>query len=247
MDGKTVHEELQTGKAKITWAVWQFQDDDKLVALQQTGDIAAFIDNLTDEDPYKLVEQPPIAGLKQYLVLGRDVKLPFMEDGITEKHKTDLMASGMLREQLEVYKIQFPWTRTFIDEALARADREDCTSCEEKKILRRVVQMVKDAEEEKDKPLEGQLAAEEITSARPPCSDCTRKHIAQAIVLINEAHQGYPAHRWLAIGHLAEAADESIGKWPAVARVLREERLKLMDDPFYIPDLMQFLEMEYAD
>lgn len=244
MDGKTVQEELTTGKARITWAVWQFADNEKLLEVQKTGDVGAFVDSLTDEDPFKIVEQPAIGGVKQYLVLAGDATLPFMEDGLLEQHKNDLMASHMLREQLEIYKQQFPWTRNFIDDALKRANASDCTACEEKKILRRVAQMVKEAGEVP--PVE-ETPPQETTSARPPCADCTRKHIAQAIVLINESHQGYPAHRWLAVGHLAEAADESMGKWPDVARELREERLKLMDDMMYIPDLMRFLEMEYVD
>jgi hypothetical protein len=247
MDGKTIQEELNTGKAKITWAVFPFLNDPKLIKVQKDADIADFVDNLTDEDPYKLVEQPRIAGIKQYLVLARDMQLPFMEEGLQEQHKEDLMASGLLRSQLEVYKKEFPWTREFIDDALKRADAADCTSCEEKKILRRVVELAKQAGElptVEEPPTED---PEETTSARPPCADCTRKHISQAIVLINESHQGYPAHRWLAVGHLAEASDESMGKWPSVARKLREERIKLMEDPMYIPDLMQFLEMDYDD
>ncbi len=248
MDGKTILEELQTKKATITWAVWQFKDDEKLIEVQKTGDIAGFIDSLNDEDPYIITEQPAIDGVKQYLVLDRNVELPFMEDGVLKKHKDDLMTSGMLREQLEVYKKQFPGTRTFIEEALRRADAAECTACEEKKILQRVAQMAKEAGELPPVELETPVtSSEEVTSARPPCADCTRKHVAQAIVLINESHQGYPAHRWLAVGHLAEAADESMGKWPEVARKLREERLKLMSDMMYIPDLMPFLEMDYED
>ena len=43
---------------------------------------------------------------------------------------------------------------------------------------------------------------------RPGCYNCPRKHLAQAQILMTEAEQGYPTHRWLAIGHMAEASDE---------------------------------------
>jgi len=80
---------------------------------------------------------------------------------------------------------------------------------------------------------------------RYPCIDCARKHIAQAIVLLNETFQGYPDHRWLAIGHLAEAADELIADkdFEPVAVHLRQERLRLQEDFEYRPLLMPYIEM----
>jgi len=83
---------------------------------------------------------------------------------------------------------------------------------------------------------------------RDACFDCVRKHIAQAIVLTNEAQLGYPTHRWLAIGHLAEAEAESILVEPNFADRLRRMRLQLMDGKNDPALLMQFLEeaMGYA-
>lgn len=43
---------------------------------------------------------------------------------------------------------------------------------------------------------------------RPACPYCALKHLAQATILWSEANQGYSTHKWLALGHLAEAADE---------------------------------------
>lgn len=68
---------------------------------------------------------------------------------------------------------------------------------------------------------------------RPSCPDCARKHLAQAQVLLQEAQQGYPDHRWLAIGHLGEAADEIIQALPQVAASIREHRKRLETDPAY--------------
>lgn len=44
---------------------------------------------------------------------------------------------------------------------------------------------------------------------RKPCIDCVEKHIAQAYILAQESEMGYPEHRVLLCGHLAEAIDEA--------------------------------------
>lgn len=43
---------------------------------------------------------------------------------------------------------------------------------------------------------------------RATCKDCTVKHLSQALVLLQEAQNGYPMHEVYAIGHLAEAEAE---------------------------------------
>lgn len=40
------------------------------------------------------------------------------------------------------------------------------------------------------------------------CDECVAKHIGAAIVCASEAENGYPTHRYLVIGHLAEAERE---------------------------------------
>ena len=74
-----------------------------------------------------------------------------------------------------------------------------------------------------------------MNAPRKPCPDCVRKHLAQACVLCQEALQGYPAHRWLAIGYLAEAEAEIEGMSPAMAERFRDERKALESDPGYQP------------
>jgi len=59
------------------------------------------------------------------------------------------------------------------------------------------------------------------------CAKCSSKHIAQAIVLLNESKLGYPIHKWLAIGHLAEAEAEIESKYPKFAQKIREVRLEV--------------------
>lgn len=60
---------------------------------------------------------------------------------------------------------------------------------------------------------------------RPPCYDCVRKHLAQALVLMCETEKGYPTHGWLAVGHMAEAEDESLRLDKNLTEVIRTERL----------------------
>ena len=72
--------------------------------------------------------------------------------------------------------------------------------------------------------------------ARGSCLDCVRKHIAQAMILSDEAALGYPFHRWYAAGHLAEAESESRAKYPELAQAIRAGRLQLMSATGTEPD-----------
>lgn len=67
---------------------------------------------------------------------------------------------------------------------------------------------------------------------RESCLDCTRKHIAEAIILLTESKLGHPEHKWLAIGHLAEAEAESVQKFPEFANKIRVHRLAIIDDDY---------------
>lgn len=67
----------------------------------------------------------------------------------------------------------------------------------------------------------------EIT-ARENCFYCVRKHIAQAQVLLDESHLGYPIHKWLAVGHLAEAESEVLQFSKELACKIRETRIRIM-------------------
>lgn len=80
-----------------------------------------------------------------------------------------------------------------------------------------------------------------INAPRKPCPACSRKHLGQAIVLLQESLQGYPEHRWLAVGHIAEAEAEIFGVYSDIAHRLREVRNQMMNDPDDVPDLMVFI------
>jgi hypothetical protein len=64
---------------------------------------------------------------------------------------------------------------------------------------------------------------------RHSCLDCCRKHLAQASVLMDEAYLGYPHHRWLAAGHLAEAESETLREFPDFSGRVRQMRLAIMN------------------
>ncbi len=53
---------------------------------------------------------------------------------------------------------------------------------------------------------------------------CTIKHLAQAYVMQGEIDFGYPNHALGVLGHLAEASEECIAKYPDLAAELRRER-----------------------
>lgn len=74
---------------------------------------------------------------------------------------------------------------------------------------------------------------------RQSCLLCVLKHLGQAAALFAEARLGYPLHRFLAIGHMAEAESESL-EWPGIAASIREERIKASVE--YDPDIMFLIE-----
>ncbi len=63
---------------------------------------------------------------------------------------------------------------------------------------------------------------------REGCLLCVRKHLAQASILMDESILGYPHHRWLAIGHLAEAESECIEHSILITNEIRKIRLQIM-------------------
>jgi len=65
---------------------------------------------------------------------------------------------------------------------------------------------------------------------RESCLDCTRKHIAQALILLTESKLGHPEHKWLAVGHLAEAEAESVLMFPEFANKIRRFRLTIIEN-----------------
>jgi len=78
---------------------------------------------------------------------------------------------------------------------------------------------------------------------RRACILCAEKHLAQAEVLLDEAVLGYPVHRLLAFGHMAEAESELIEKFLPIAEQIRTERVKAMEDSKYNPKIMEILEL----
>ena len=65
--------------------------------------------------------------------------------------------------------------------------------------------------------------------SRKYCEDCTRKHLGQAEILMEEAELGYPLHAWIAISHMAEAEAEIMKGHPEMAQIIRAERLNYIE------------------
>jgi len=84
------------------------------------------------------------------------------------------------------------------------------------------------------------LAQDVLNSPRNDCANCVRKHLGQAAALLQESLQGYPEHKWLAIGHLAEAEAESQNSFPEFALKLRESR-KLIESEEGFPDIVSLI------
>jgi hypothetical protein len=75
------------------------------------------------------------------------------------------------------------------------------------------------------------------------CLDCVRKHLAQAMIMHEEeVPLGYPEHIDRVIGHLAEASRESIEKFPQLSSLLRDHRIKIMEDDGYYPPYPEIIE-----
>jgi hypothetical protein len=162
----------------------------------------------------------------------------------------------------KVLKI-FPELKQAVEDAEAKISKPGCSSCGKNAAKRTLVKKMAEEYKKKERdvePLVGifnvaemgmirneaaalrQLKSNITRGPRPTCTDCARKHLAQAIVLLGEAHLGYPEHRWLAIGHLAEASDETVADYPDIAEDIRSERLKLMANSGYKPMLMELIE-----
>jgi hypothetical protein len=71
---------------------------------------------------------------------------------------------------------------------------------------------------------DGRVIVRPAHGDRKPCPNCGRKHIAEAVVSLQETSLGYPDHAWLAIGQLSHAEAELIGRYPDIAAKVREMR-----------------------
>jgi len=80
--------------------------------------------------------------------------------------------------------------------------------------------------------------------SRTRCLDCTRKHLSQAYVLLNEYADDpveFEEHFWYAMGHLAEAADECKGL--VLSHLIRAHRRRMQDDDEYWIDFKPLLRL----
>ncbi|MBD3407300.1 MAG: hypothetical protein GF411_14375 [Candidatus Lokiarchaeota archaeon] len=102
---------------------------------------------------------------------------------------------------------------------------------------------------------------------RPFCIECAIKHISKAIILLQESEyvnielnpelsfdeildecgpernndKPYAAHRYLAIGHMSEAADELMEEFPITSNAIRQCWKLMESNEAYVPPLMEIL------
>ena len=69
------------------------------------------------------------------------------------------------------------------------------------------------------------------------CTNCVREHIGKAHGYFLESLTGrYPARFWLGIGQLAMAWEESVERYPELAKAIDEEKKKMILDDTYWAD-----------
>lgn len=81
---------------------------------------------------------------------------------------------------------------------------------------------------------------------RPQCFKCTVKHISTALALMKEYftdNKKYKSYRWEAVGELACAEHECLNLDIELAKKLRTDRLLIMGNENFVPDLFKYFEM----
>ena len=74
------------------------------------------------------------------------------------------------------------------------------------------------------------------------CYFCTRKHLGYAEAFMQEAINGYPMHKWLAVGQLCAAEGEIMSAHPEMSELIRSHRVEYMDDMTYAVPIVELLE-----
>ena len=157
----------------------------------------------------------------------------------------------------------FPELVDTYNDMKARYSAGGCATCVKNSLTSRLAAALDGVADNRDLTPLGDLgrelavrwAARSITTApvatnawkekgpRPTCLNCVRKHIGQAIVLLGESLLGYPAHRWIAVGHLGEASEECVERYPELAMKIREIRNRMTDDLAHMPNLIEMFDL----
>lgn len=75
--------------------------------------------------------------------------------------------------------------------------------------------------------------------AQETCLNCYRKHVATAMVFEDEATigNGYPLHKWLAVGELNAAEKEVAKDFPLLSQITRQHRIAYQEEGIPVPTL----------
>lgn len=74
------------------------------------------------------------------------------------------------------------------------------------------------------------------------CKNCVLKHLSQALINHQESINGYPLHKWVAVGHLAEAESESIDSFAEFTKQIRKNRIDYMESDI-APNFMELIRL----
>lgn len=218
-----------------------------------------FINNLTDDKLYKLMET-----YNNNFIITSHKLIPQLNMFINPIHIDKILNQNIENQFIEAY----PELKTKYLNMKQEINNSNCKNCSKNsKILQLLNELTyldnKNRKNEFFKEIYGENfynvlltsikrenkqinttnTSQELSDGpRSSCPNCSMKHISNAIVLLNESKMGYPAHRWLAIGHLDQAAEEILRDYPIIANTIRNIRLELMENPDKIPLVMKLLE-----
>jgi hypothetical protein len=74
------------------------------------------------------------------------------------------------------------------------------------------------------------------------CYFCTRKHLGYAEAFMQEAINGYPLHKWLAVGQMCAAEGEIMPNHPEMAEEIRKHRVEYMNSMYYHFPIVELVE-----
>ena len=193
--------------------------------------LQAFAMSLTADDPFVLLNDTIYVLSENEFYSTRSVRRIYDEYEQTFSYVMGLKDLSMLSDA----------DRAFVERV--RRELPTCPICKYKRYRQSIYRMAKNYDMQIEYKFDNIIAAVKYpeTSApvnsvvttlldhlydlpkqdRKPCIDCVEKHVAQAYILAQESQMGYPEHRILMCGHLAEAIDEAPNDIPELKYTLQ--------------------------
>jgi hypothetical protein len=193
--------------------------------------LQAFALSLRAEDPFVLINDTIYALTKDEFYSTRSIKRIYDESEQTFKHVLALTDLSFMEQQ----------DRDFVEKV--RKELPTCPVCKYRRYRNAIYRLAKHYKLAIDYVVDGIIdsvsypaTTEDVKPIvttlldhlydlpkhdRQPCINCVEKHVAQAYILAQESEMGYPEHRILMCGHLAEAIDEAPNDIPELKYTLQ--------------------------